>query len=35
VTFLIACWILWRYRFDDAKQAQVRRLLARRDARAR
>jgi glycoside/pentoside/hexuronide:cation symporter, GPH family len=31
--FLGACWILWRYRFDDQKQAQVRRLLARRSAR--
>lgn len=31
--FLIACLILWRYRFTDEKQAQVRRLLARRDAR--
>ncbi|HEX5054683.1 MAG TPA: MFS transporter [Planctomycetota bacterium] len=30
--FLLAAWILWRYRFDEQKQAQVRRILARRRA---
>lgn len=33
--FLAAAWILWRYRFDERKQAQVRDLLARRQARGR
>ncbi|MEO6594985.1 MAG: MFS transporter [Planctomycetota bacterium] len=28
--FLLAAWILWRYRFDESKQAQVQRILARR-----
>ncbi len=28
--FLVAAWILWRARFDEGKQQQVRRLLARR-----
>jgi GPH family glycoside/pentoside/hexuronide:cation symporter len=31
--FLLAAVVLWRYRFDDPKQAQVRRILARRAAR--
>lgn len=31
--FVLAAWILGRYRFDDAAQARVRTLLARRRAR--
>lgn len=31
--FLGAAWLLWRYRFDERKQAQVRRLLRRREQR--
>ena len=31
--FLAAAWILARYRFDAGKQAQVQRILARRQAR--
>jgi Na+/melibiose symporter-like transporter len=31
--FIAAAWILHRYRFTDRKQAQVRQLLARRQAR--
>ena len=31
--FLGAAWLLWRYRFDERKQAQVRRLLRRRELR--
>lgn len=34
VCFAGAVWILWRYRFDDAQQARVRRLLRRREVRA-
>lgn len=33
--FLVAAWLLWRQPLDDDKQAQVRRLLARRAARER
>ena len=31
--FLLAAFVLWRYRFDERKQAQVRRILDRRRAR--
>ena len=31
--FVGAAWILYRYRFTDEKQAQVRQLLARREQR--
>ncbi len=30
IFFLLAAWILWRYRFDEEKQVQVRRILLRR-----
>lgn len=33
--FLLTAFVLWRYRFDNRKQEQVRRLLARRAARER
>lgn len=32
--FLLTAWVLHRYRFDEGKQAQVRRLLLRRTARS-
>lgn len=33
--FVLAGWILWRYRFGEGEQAQVRRILERRAGRQR